>query len=128
MNLSDGAALVAPDPGAARQETAANREGKADEAPGGAPGGCPGGENPVRSVNYEHGSEGAPAHRDDREGAGGAHDGDSGGADPRGVQEDVLQVGEDAGCRRCWRRAKPRHRVGRSKEESAGGAGPEGAR
>ncbi len=86
--------LVATDPGAAGPEAAADRKGEALEAAGGAPGGCPGGENPVRSVNYEHGSEGAPAHRDDREGAGGAHDGDGGSGGPGGVEKDVLQVGE----------------------------------
>jgi len=85
---------VPADPGASGQEAAADRKREADEAPGGAPGGCPGGENPVRSVNYEHGSEGAPAHRDDREGADGAHDGDGGSGGPWGVQEDVLQVGK----------------------------------
>jgi transposase InsO family protein len=66
----------------------------ADEAARGAGRGLPRRGNPVRSVNYEHGSEGAPAHRDDREGAGGAHDGDGGGGGPGGVEKDVLQVGK----------------------------------
>ncbi len=86
--------LVAPDPGAPGQEAAADRQGEAEQAPGGAGGGCPGGENPVRCLNYEHGSEGPPSHRDDRESAGGAHDGDGGSGGPRGVQEDILQVGK----------------------------------
>ena len=85
---------VPEDTGAARQEAAADRQGAADEASGGAPGGCPGGQTLVRSVNYEHGSEGPSSHRDDREGAGGAHDGDGGGGGPGGVEEDVLQMGK----------------------------------
>jgi len=86
--------LESPDPGATRAQAAADRQGTADEAARGAPGGCPGGENPVSSLNYEHGSEGAASHRDDREGAGGAHDGDGGGRGPGGVEKDVLQVGK----------------------------------
>jgi transposase InsO family protein/transposase-like protein len=85
---------VAADPGAPGPEAAAGREREAREASGGAGWGCPGGENPVRSLDYEHGSEGAPAHRDDREGAGGAHDGDGGSGGPGGVEKDLLQVGE----------------------------------
>jgi len=83
------------DPGAAREEAAAGGQGEAEEAPGGAPGGCPRGETPVRCVNDEHGSEGAAAHRDDREGAGGAPDGEGGGGGARGLPEDLLQVGEE---------------------------------
>jgi len=96
--------LVAPDPGAPGQEAAADRQGAADSAAGGTPGGCPARENPLRSMSNEHGSEGASAHRDDREGAGGADDGDGGCGDPWGVPQDLLQVGEtgpagDAGGR-----------------------------
>ena len=92
------------DPGAPRQEAAADRQRETDQAPGGTGGGCPPGENALRSVNYVHGSEGAPAHRDDRQGAGGTHDGDSGGGGARGLAQDLLQVGKtgaagDAGGR-----------------------------
>jgi transposase InsO family protein len=87
--------LVAPDPGADRQEAAADRQGKAEETPGGTGGGCPAGENSLRSVNYVHGSEGARAHRDDREGAGGPYDGESGGGGARGLAQNLLQVGEE---------------------------------
>jgi transposase InsO family protein len=87
--------VVAPDPGAAGQEAAADRQGEADQATGGAAGDCPGGENALRSLTYEHGSEGAHAHRDDREGAGGPDDGDRGSGGARGVPQDLLQVGEE---------------------------------
>jgi len=96
--------VVAPYPGAVGQAPAADRQGEADQAPGGAAGGCPGGENSIRSLNYEHGSEGPGTDRDDREGAGRADDGDSGGGGPWGVPQDLLQVGKtgaagDAGGR-----------------------------
>ena len=92
------------DPGADRQEAAAGGQGGPEEASLAAAGGCPGGQTPVRSLNYGPGSEGAPAHRDDREGAGGAHDGDGGSGGARGLPENLLQVGEegalgDARCR-----------------------------
>jgi transposase InsO family protein/transposase-like protein len=115
---------LAADPGAPGQEAAADRKGETDEAARGAGGGCPGGETAVRSVNDEHGSEGAPAHRDDREGAGGADDGDSGGGSPRGIPQDVLQVGKtgpagDAGGRPDGETRPTLEGGGR------GGAGPE---
>ena len=86
---------VPADPGAPGQEAAAGGQGEADPAPGAAAGGCPGGETSGRSMIDEPGSEGAPAHRADREGAGGADDGDSGGGDARGLPENLLQVGEE---------------------------------
>ena len=87
--------LVPSDPGADRQEAAAGGQGGAEEAPPAAGGGCPAGENALRCVNYVHGSEGAPSHRDDREGALGADDGNSGGGGARGLPENLLQVGEE---------------------------------
>jgi len=86
---------VAEDPGAPRQTTATRRQGEADAASGRAAGDCPGGETSARPMINEPRSEGAPAHRDDREGALGADDGDSGGADARGLAQDLLQVGEE---------------------------------
>jgi len=96
--------VVAPNPGAARQEAAADRERETDEAPGGAAGDCPGGQTAIRSMSDEYEGDGAGPDRDDREGAGGAHDGDSGGGGARGLPQDLLQVGEkgaagDAGGR-----------------------------
>ena len=87
--------LEPSDPGAHGQEAAAGGQGEPEEAPPAAGGGCPGGETSLRSVNYGDGREGPPAHRDDREGAGGAHDGEGGGGGARGLQENLLQVGEE---------------------------------
>jgi transposase InsO family protein len=127
------------DPGADGQEAAADRQGEAAEEAGGTPGGCPTGKTSLRSVNYGHGSEGAPAHRDDREGAGGAHDGDSGSGGARGLPENLLQVGEegaagDAGSRteRDVGSAGHGSDCGSSRPENAGGgangeAGPYGS-
>jgi len=118
---------VPADPGAARQAPAAGGKGEADPASGAAAGGCPGGETSGRSMIDEPGSEGAAAHRADREGAGGADDGDSGGGDARGLPENLLQVGEegaagDAGSRR------ERHgwAAVQGGEEGSEGAPPEG--
>ena len=85
---------VAADPGAPGQKAAAGRQGETGQAAGGAGWGCPGGQDPVRSLNYEHGSEGAASHRDDRESAGGAHDGDGGSGGAGGIAQNLLQVGE----------------------------------
>jgi transposase InsO family protein len=87
--------LVPSDPGPDRKEAAAGGQGGPEEAPAAAGGSCPRGENALRCVNYVHGSEGAPSHRDDREGALGADDGDSGGGGARGLPENLLQVGEE---------------------------------
>jgi transposase InsO family protein len=86
---------VAPDPGAPRQEAAAGGQGKVKEEAGGAPGDCPAGETLLRSMNHEHASECAPSHGDDRAGEGGANDGEGGSGGARGLQEDLLQVGEE---------------------------------
>jgi len=95
---------LAPLAGALGQADAGSGGGETGGAPGPAGGGCPGGEASGRPMSNEPGSEGAPAHRDDREGAGGAHDGDSGGGGARSLAQDLLQVGEegaagDAGSR-----------------------------
>jgi transposase InsO family protein len=87
--------LVASDPGAHGQEAAAGGQGGPEETSPAAGGGCPAGENALRCVNYVHGSEGAPSHRDDREGALGADDGNSSGGGARGLPENLLQVGEE---------------------------------
>ncbi len=96
--------LKPTDPGSPGEEAAAGGKGETLQAPGRAGGDCPGGETPDRPMRNEPRSEGAASHRTDREGAGGAHDGDSGGADARGLAQDLLQVGEkgalgDAGSR-----------------------------
>ena len=96
--------VVAPDPGPHGEAPAADRQREADAAPGGTAGGCPGGETPVRSVNHEHEGDGPRPDRNDREGAGGTHDGDSGSGGAGGLPENLLQVGEegaagDAGSR-----------------------------
>jgi hypothetical protein len=87
--------VVAADPGAPRQEAAAGGKGEPEEAPAAVAGGCPRGETSLRSMIHEHGSEGAPAHRDDREGALGTDDGEGGGGGARGLPENLLQVGEE---------------------------------
>ncbi len=115
-----------PDPGAPRQEAAAGRQGEAPEAAGGAPGGCPAGESAVRSVNDEDEASGARAHRDDRQGAGGAHDGNGCGGGARGLPEHLLQVGEegalgDAGGREGRDGGSAGHGA------DCGGGGPENA-
>jgi transposase InsO family protein len=118
---------LAPLAGAAGQEDADRRGGETGGAPGPAGGGCPGGEASGRPMSHEPGSEGAPAHRDDREGASRAHDGDSGGGDARGLPENLLQVGKEgaaghAGSRtgRCAGTAVP------AGEEGNEGAAQEG--
>jgi len=111
------------DPGAHGQEAAAGGKGEPEEAPPAAGGGCPGGETSLRSVTYEHGCEGAPAHRDDREGALGADDGEGGGGGARGLPENLLQVGEEGALGDAGGRAG---RLGGEAVEG-GGRGGEGA-
>jgi transposase InsO family protein len=87
--------LVPSDPGPHGQEAAAGGQGGPEEAPPATGGGCPGGQTLLRSVNHGHGSEGAGAHRDDREGALGPDDGEGGCGGARSVAQDLLQVGEE---------------------------------
>jgi transposase InsO family protein len=87
--------LVAADPGAPGEAPAAGGQGEDHEAAGGTPGGCPGRETGVRSVSHDCETDGAESRRDDPEGADGADDGAGRRGDARGVQEDVLRVGEE---------------------------------
>ena len=118
---------VPADPGAARQAPAAGRQGEVNQAPGRTAGDCSGGEASGRPMSNEPGSEGPPAHGDDRQGAGGAHDGDSGGRDARGLAQNLLQVGEEGAAGDAGSRTERHGRAAlQGGEEGSKGAQAEG--
>jgi len=118
---------VPADPGAAGQAPAAGGEGEAQQTPGRTAGDCPGGEASGRPMSNEPGSEGPPAHGDDRKSAGGAHDGDSGGRDARGLAQNLLQVGEEGAAGDAGSRTERHGRAAlQGGEEGSKGAQAEG--
>ena len=87
--------LEPPAQGPLAEAPTAGRPGETARPAGAAAGDCLAGPGPVRSLNHEHGQWGASTRRDDRESAGRSNDRPGGGGCPRGIQEDVLRMGEE---------------------------------